>query len=383
MNGAKTGILIRFWQWWTRSLGDFFFPLPPVGARRYPKRIILSVEQDRVQAFQESASGVRHLASVETKRLASSDGTGPNEISEIAEQVGQNVRRVPVGIRFDASSCLDRKIQLPRAAEHEIDQILRLEIERSTPFSRQDIYTANYVSQAASAEVGQVTVHHLILKRSLLDPVLEALSKFSIAPRFVDCWNEDQTVGLPVDFLESAQHRHDRRTSQMRLAALAGLGATVALIVAATATVLRHQSALESVEQEVAKLSETAKGIRQETEKSHAISSRVSYLNTLKRERMASALVLEKVTALLPDTVWLTDFHLDDRTLDVSGYANAASGLISRFERADNFEDASLSAPVVLDPGKDRERFSLRALLKTRSLSPELSAPETNSTGGQ
>ena len=365
--------LSSFWQWWRQELGEVFFPLPPVGASQHSRRIIISVEPARVQALQETSAGTRAIASYD-----SASDTDMDAVSAIAERVIEVRPRAPIGVRFDADSCLHRKIDLPRAAQADLEQILQLELERSTPFSRGDIYSAHYVSNTASPASAQVTAHHLILKRSKIDPLLETFSHKGIRPAFVDCWNSQRSAQLPVDFLEPRHRIRANRSRRMKMAAAIGALSAIMLAAATVTIILRHQSALKMVEKETAELSNKARDVRLAIEEFQATERRIAFLSSLKRERMAAAKVLETVTTLLPDTVWLTEFHIEDRKLDISGYAGTAASLISRFESAPNFERATLSAPVVLDPREDRERFSLRASLKTIALRSQQEQPDTN-----
>jgi hypothetical protein len=89
-----------------------------------------------------------------------------------------------------------------------------------------------------------------------------------------------------------------------------------------------------------------------------------------RNSRPSPLLVLEVLSRLLPDTVWLTDASLDGRELSISGLAEDASALIPLVERAPEFEQTRFLSPstrvTVSDPvGGERqvERFALRAVV--------------------
>lgn len=378
MTRHNPNIVSRFWSWWRHELAQLFFPMPPVGADQHPRRIVISLQHDRVSALEESATDTKTIiVGKGTESAASAD------VSQIAKHLSTLSRRRPVGLRIDPELCLRRKVTLPRAGLANVEDILRLELERATPFSHEDIYSAHYISDDASKFSDQVTAHHLIVKRNIIDPVLQTLSEFDIRPAFVDCWSATGDKHLPINFFEHGQPHGNLQARSIKSAAVLGLAGLLALSAAGFVSILRHQSALEEVKTAVSELSSTAQNVRVMIEESRTRKARIQYLQGLKITRERAARTLETVTALLPNSVWLTDFRVDDTTLNVSGYAKTVSPLITVFERAPQFENAKLSAPVVLDARLDRERFSLRADLKTKSLrQPEDRSLDGDGGGG-
>jgi hypothetical protein len=62
--------------------------------------------------------------------------------------------------------------------------------------------------------------------------------------------------------------------------------------------------------------------------------------------------------------------------LDISGLARSGASLPSLFVGSRLFGDASLTAPVTLDPREDKERFSLRIRIKQPEASPQVASTE-------
>lgn len=69
--------------------------------------------------------------------------------------------------------------------------------------------------------------------------------------------------------------------------------------------------------------------------------------------------VLKELTEQLPDEVWLTNLALDQRGLELAGFATAASQLIPLLEGSPLLERVEFTSPVTTR--RDREQFRLKA----------------------
>ena len=93
-----------------------------------------------------------------------------------------------------------------------------------------------------------------------------------------------------------------------------------------------------------------------------------SFLADDRRSRPSPLLVLEALSDLLPNSVWLSDLTLDGRDVAISGMADDAATLIPLVEAAPEFSQVRFHAPstrmtVRGADGAEREveRFALRA----------------------
>jgi general secretion pathway protein L len=101
-----------------------------------------------------------------------------------------------------------------------------------------------------------------------------------------------------------------------------------------------------------------------------AMRAQARFLADDRSSRPSPLLVLEALSRLLPDTVWLTEATLDGNEVAVSGMAEDASALIPLVEAAPEFEQVRFQAPstrvtVRGVDGAERqvERFALRAVV--------------------
>jgi general secretion pathway protein L len=69
--------------------------------------------------------------------------------------------------------------------------------------------------------------------------------------------------------------------------------------------------------------------------------------------------IMEDLTRIIPTSAWLTELRIGEKDTLISGYANGAADLIPVFRNSSLFTGASLSAPIIIDPVENRERFSI------------------------
>jgi general secretion pathway protein L len=265
-------------------------------------------------------------------------------------------------------------VELPAAARSDVRQILNFDLERATPFRLKDVYTAHVVEGEAGAK-GKLRVSQMVAKREAIDPLVADVEATGLEVAFVDCWQDQPSAGLGVDFLEQSAPEAAAQglvTPPRALAALA-----LVLAVSAVAIILsKHESALEDVQARAAKMRAQAATVRGVLERSDAAVADLARLQQMKLKQIPAIEVLEEVTRVLPDSVWLTDLRMEGDTLDVSGLAKSGAALLSLFERSAIFADAALTAPLTLDQREDKERFSLRIRIKQPMTSRPLAKEE-------
>jgi general secretion pathway protein L len=272
-------------------------------------------------------------------------------------------RREPVFLRLPSASVLARPVTLPLAAEGALDQVLRFEMDRLTPFSSDDVLFG-WQDLARDRDTGRLSLTLLLVPRAPLRPVLDALD----------------AAGLPPNAIEVAGARGARplhiplggaRATRGRLGpALAAGALVVVLLLCALPFVLqsmrqaRLDHALSALQPQVAE----AQAIRRRLAGSGAGAQALA----AERNRLGDALgVLAAVTRVLPDDTYLSDLTLRGGTLTISGQSNTASGdgaggrgaarLIPAMSADPAFSNPSFAAPVTRMDNNNAELFSLRA----------------------
>lgn len=339
----------RGFRWWTSELAGL---VPAALVQREPPYrpgVVVLVE----------AAGLR-LLDERTKRRATTplDGALNSALDTFDEllQLAQEQPAVTVRLRLPHAQCFSRHVDLPDAARGDVGRILQLDMERATPFRSKDVYTAHVI------ETGQVTrgvlrVRHFIVPREAVDKALADVRETGVTVTCVECWNADGSRPLPVNFLatESEGYPATPRSMKMLIVASVLLAASAAYTVTT-----QHDRALAELVQTVAGSRIRADAVRNSVRASEQQLEDITSLKSMKGARTATVTVLDNLTRLLPDTAWLTDFKLDDDTVDISGFAKSAAALVPLLETSNIFSEATFTAAVTRDPSEDKERFSLR-----------------------
>ncbi len=351
--------VVNFLRWWGRELNGIFVAPAPVGSARFPRRTVLSVENNSLRILDERKGRCEELETFEGVDF------GADAAITAFGKIARKRRRSAAGLRFSNTDCFQRVVNFPSAAEHDIAKALQLDLERTTPFRASDVYAAHYIRDGGETSNHQVVANQVIIKRQTVDPILEAVSDGGIALSFVDCWNPNQDAPLPVDFLAAQDGRQSASGRGTNL--LRGLvAASVCLAIVATALLfMRQHDALEKLTAATTTARSQANLVRQAIDRSETAASQLAVISKLRLDRTSTARILESLTLLIPDTAWVTDLRIDGETIEITGYAKSATSLIPLFDRSDLFAGATLTAPVMFDQHQDKERFSIRASIKS------------------
>jgi general secretion pathway protein L len=268
---------------------------------------------------------------------------------------------MPIGLRLGPEQCFIRKMQLPAQAESDFAGILDLDMERTTPFRATDVLTAFYVEPSADVPRGKRAVRHLIVKRKGIEPLLEEMRDHGLEPAFVDCWDAQRRGGLPVDFLATSRPNGGGERG-FSLHGVAGL-CLLLVALAAAIPVMRHREVLASLQARTASARAEAATVRQALEASQGAAARLEAVERRLRGRLPVARILEELTAILPDSAWVSDLRIEGGAVEFTGFAKSAASLIPLLEASPLFAEAALTSPVVLDNNEDKERFSARLRL--------------------
>ena len=130
------------------------------------------------------------------------------------------------------------------------------------------------------------------------------------------------------------------------------VGASLAaLVLLSTAVSLWSLQSTSSIRAEYEDISIRARALQKQSQSSRknrdlASLSPVERAWALKETLPAAVLVLEALTRALPDSAYLTELHLENATLRITGLAADAPSLIAALEQSGRFSDVHFFAPT-------------------------------------
>ena len=291
--------------------------------------------------------------------------TGLRALAEFQRSSGTIWRRLDVGFRLSEADCFVRQVQLPATVRSRLEEVLRLDLVRTTPFDLDEIYT-DFSSDEDPRDWRKINVTQCVVKRTILDDHIHRLSAAGIEVQFVDVWSADLSGGRPVNFLAATSRSRKRPDAEVRFRRTAFVAIAGLICLAAYLGLERQERALQELrdagkiaKERSFKVVRAQRGARQQEE----------LVNALKRAKATRYTVIEswnELTRLLPDTAWITEFQISDDKIQISGYAKSAADLVGIFERSSLFEATELTSLVSFDSRFNKERFSLATKLRQR-----------------
>jgi general secretion pathway protein L len=364
----------RFILWWGAELAE----LVPSRLRRWaaegPKRSVLSVENGRLVHYEESRGRLVHHGEMDLQSEQASQYRRRLAIRRLSGRRGRSV-----GVRLPREACLIRRLELPAAARRDFDKILQLDLERATPFRQHDVYVDHFTEEGPGSD-GKVWVRQVVVKRQILDPILQQLAAPGIKVDFADCWDDSNKKGLRINLLHARQGEPSRPRHGLRPVLILCLGILLLSCSAVVVGLNKYTNALERLEAETESAKDKALAVNSSLRAIEASLTGVAELRRLKTARPPVIRILAELTRLLPDSAWVTSLRIEGGALEVTIVAQSASELLPLLVRSPLFNAADLSAPVTYDPERRSERATVRMTLKPAAI-PARSGADQESKG--
>ena len=260
-----------------------------------------------------------------------------------------------ITLHITEDEALQSSLRLPAAAEQNLQEVLGHEIERHTPFTKEQIYYGYSVSTRDPMQK-TITVHFSAMPRSKLDPVLYALAGYGIKPHRA-CIGDTNNM-LPPD-LQAALPRSAYRVLVPPLALCLALALLCAYI-----PLWQKRQALQQLDHEIQQSLPAATKLQQLRDQHQQAATRGNFLNRQRDEHVPAIDLLEHISALLPDDTALRNLKLDGEHVTMTGESGNASRLIALIENSPMLREPSFRSPVVHSDFTQREQFTITAVMQ-------------------
>jgi general secretion pathway protein L len=255
-------------------------------------------------------------------------------------------------IRFEKNSTIVRKLAALSLPESRHRAAAVLDMEASTPFRITVAYAmpVKLLSSKAGA-------YYAIVKRTALDPIVEALQKVRADVGSIEFEDHGQSFVLSSSAKHLLPTKSQGVLSRVSIAALALCGLLVPLTFAHS--LYRYDNASAQLDTLIEPLGEKAKTVRLELDKR---AKRIAELETMRKtieDRKPAIAIWEELARVLPDSSFLTDLSITQDKVSIAGYSQSATAIIVALEGSGIFDEVSFTAPVVKVPGRTDDRFSI------------------------
>jgi general secretion pathway protein L len=256
------------------------------------------------------------------------------------------------------SRFLFRPLELPKRATEYLEGIVRSQIDRLTPWTANEaVYSWTPPIDAANDRI------HLMIAataRAMVAPYLQAITALGSASIVVttiasDAHSNAAPINVYEQHMRSAVDVARIRPILFAVFLLSGLSATVSLGVSAVIS-----DNLGSEQQELLRKI-SARRVAMRSVNDLPGGSALQMLARRKQTTPSTVIVLEALSALLPDDTYVTELRVDGGKVQIVGITGDAPSLIQLIEQSPQFARATFFAPTTRSPGETRDRFHIEA----------------------
>ncbi len=336
-----------FFHWWFGQLREWI-----------PRRWRRDAQASRDRLVVEVERGATRVSAL-IKGQRSDFGELPPEADDaqaaaLRQFVADQPRRIEqLEFQIAPGQYLHREVDLPAAAEDNLDEAIGFQLDRLTPFDPQGVILRCGV--ASRDPVGKKLRAWLaVTPAARVERILGWLRDARPAPARQALRPEDRDAPLRLRYRLTARKRPVLSWALVLL----NLGLLVA---AASVHWQNREQQLIAVEQalsEVRRDAADAAALADTVERSRA------EILGLRERRLASPVftaVLEDLTQRTPDDTYLQRLEVRDGRVRLFGISAAASNLIGRLEDSPLLEGVRFESSVTRDAASGRERFSIVA----------------------
>lgn len=312
------------------------------------------VEDDEGQFTIRLANGAKSAA-LPPQRVHIVEGT----TDPLPPQWAAAFRDSRVELVLQPSRFLFRPLDLPKRAFEFLDGIIRAQIDRLTPWNASEaVYHWTRPTQMPGERIA-ITV--VATARSVVAPLVETIAGLGAAAVEVTTEAPGTDGGrVKVYTRRSGGQFEFRRIRFALLAVFIATGLAAALSTVASGFVAQHYD--EQKRQVQRKIADRRAAIL--AGQSGSANSAVELLQRRKYASPSSVMIIEALSALLPDHTYATEVRIDGDKLQVIGITRDAPSLIQLLEQSPHFARATFFAPTTRAPNEPGERFHIETRIR-------------------
>lgn len=278
--------------------------------------------------------------------------------AELPKNVVSRTRGADLEYLVPPHAILQRDLDpLPRESLPYVDSLVRHRLDNLFPWRSDTILHATQVSDGPDSKLD---VRVSATSRAALEPVIAVAKACQAGTLSVVAKPEKGPpvrIAVPLA-ITNGKADWTRKAAQYMIFGLLALLAT---------SLVTGALSLRSVQDDIAVTDEAlasrraviARAVQQQAEKE------TDALGKQKQASIVSVLVLEWLSAVLPNDTYLSDLAVESGKVRMTGYSARATDLVPLLEASGYFDRAAFYAPTTRVDGEAVDRFSIEALVKS------------------
>lgn len=247
-----------------------------------------------------------------------------------------------------ADVALTTRFSLPLAAEPNLADVVRFELDRRTPFSADQVHFAHRI---VARDDSRIEVALTVAPKAAVADAFARAHAAGIKTVAIDVGGE------PVSLLPDAAPPRRSRVL-VRAACVAALLGGAFLAYQPVEEAAARAAALQ---RQIAAARAAADATVQQKEQLAKASDAARFLTARRQAIPSVSELLAELSRVLPDNTYLVQLNLREAELQVAGFSAATSELFPLIDRSSLLAEPKFRSAVVLDQAEGRERFEIGA----------------------
>jgi general secretion pathway protein L len=260
-------------------------------------------------------------------------------------------------LMLEPSGFLFRPLELPKRAGEFLEGIVRAQIDRLTPWNASE--AVYHWTPPVEVQGDRIVVTVSATARNFVAPFVQAIAELGVATVAVSTRTPDVDA-KPVTVIEQRVRGGDD-LGRIRIALRSGFAASA---VAAVLALLLSGFATDYYDEQTQQIQHQIAEHRAAIRAGQTGNSATALLEKRKHTTPASVMVMEELSAILPDNTYATELHIEGDKLQIVGVTQDAPSLIEILERSPHFVRATFFAPTTHAAGDPGDRFHIEAHIR-------------------
>lgn len=359
--GARSvGALSEFWHWWMSELKG---AVPPALSGWFIGEVATTdvVVNSTAITLVRTDAGALHTRAAITHEETSSHPLIRGLITQGHDAVRLLLR---------ADQVLVTRVTLPLAVEENLAETIGFELDRFTPFKREQVFFDAKIVQRDSQKETLAVLLAVVAKQSL-EPLRASLQRAGLTLASVGL---DPAVagGESFELLPESEKPARKWGNLLRLNLALFVTACVVGLIAVVLPIWQKRERVIELIPQVGKASqefETSKRVHEEYTR---LANDFNYISTKKHTLQPAIVLIEELARISPDTTFVQTLDLKTsgkiRELTLQGEAQSASKVIESLEQSTFFQNAAQRSQTTR--GSQGERFHIATEVKPKPLPP-------------
>lgn len=281
-------------------------------------------------------------------------------------------------LALPAEQFVARVVELPRAAEEAVQQVIGFELDRHTPFkASQARHSAIVLGEARDG--AHIRVQLVAAPRSGVDELLQRASQLGVRPAALLPWDpESDLPSRQFNLLPEEARDAAGLPADLKLGLVLGAVFLVLFLASLVLPLWQKREAVIALKPRLAAAKAESDKVQATRTELERLVGDANFIQGKKHAQVPVTLLIEDLSRILPDTTWVAALEVKSgkqRELILTGETASATKVLELLEQVPYLKNPTFRSPLTKVPGQTTEKFVIAAEIKPRALPPAVEDP--------